>query len=230
MAAIEESPTEEKLKNGEFRAILDPIHGGIKLAEMGSFIAGGAVGYVGTSMLLANPFIAFGAAIGLAIGSSLGLGTYLKKHWPSGRELVADTEHIAITKHGKNEIVIDAGQHVNVLTWYFEVKKDHPRARKGWYLLGLDLEQEESNIIVYSALPVKEFEKLPLAKHFSKLERTKNQEKGLDSATGMRRAGEQRRLYEAEVLRQMDGGDMDSAQFVAFLDFLQAKYPQWMIS
>lgn len=230
MATIQESETEEKVKRGEFRAALDPIHGGIKFAEMGSFLAGGAVGYIGTSLLLANPLIAAGVGIGLAIGGSMGVGRYLKTHWPSGRELFADAEHIALVKGGKNEDVIDARQQVNVLTWYFEVKKDHPRARKGWYLLGLGLEQEDKLIVVYSALPVKEFEKLPLAKHFSKLERAKDSEKNMDSATGMRRAGEQRRLYEAEVMRQMYGGDMDSAEFVAFLDFMQANYPRWMIS
>src|SRR5687768_1642554 len=117
MAAIEESPAEEILKNGEFRALLDPIHSGIKFAEMGSFVLGGAVGYFGTSLLLVNPLIAFGVGVGLAIGGSLGVGSYLKKNWPSGRELVADAEHIAITKHGKNEIVIDTQQHVNVLSW-----------------------------------------------------------------------------------------------------------------
>ena len=82
----------------------------------------------------------------------------------------------------------------------------------------------------YFDYAVKEFEKLPLAKHFSKLERGKDSEKAMHSASGMRRAGEQRRVYEAEVMRQMDGGDMDSAEFVAFLDFLQANYPRWMIS
>jgi hypothetical protein len=230
MATIDKSPVEEKTKNGEFRAPLDPIHGGLKMAELGSFFGGGFLGFLGTSLLLPNfaPIAAL-VALGVGAGSSIGLGRYLKTRWPSGRELVADTERIALTKHGKNEQVIDAQQQVNVLTWYFDVKKDHPRARKGWHLLGLALEQDDTMIVIYTAIAPKEFEKLPLAKAFSKLERKSN-EKPTQSASGMRRAGEQRRLYEAEIIRQMEGGDIDSAQFIEFLDFLQANYPRWMIS
>lgn len=230
MAAIEESLAGEKQKNGMFRALLDPVHEGIKFAEMGGFLGGGLLGYIGATVALGNPLIAAAAGIGAAIGSSMGLGRYLKTHWPSGRELIADAEHIAITRHGKNQHLINARLQVNVLTWYFEVKKDHPRARKGWYLLSLALEQDDSIVVIYSALPPKDFEKMKLAKAFSKLERSKGQEKAADSISGMRRAGEQRRLYEAEVIRQMDGGDMDSSDFLAFLDFLQANYPRWMIS
>jgi hypothetical protein len=230
MASIQESLIEEKSKAGEFRATLDPIHSGIKLAEMGSFFGGGFLAFVGTSILIPT-LVPVAALIGLGVGagSSIGLGRYLKSHWPSGREFVADSERIAITKHGKHEAVVDAQQQVNVLAWYFDVKKDHPRARKGWHLLGLALEQEDSMIIVYSAIAPKDFEKLPLAKIFTKLER-KNNEKTSQSASGMRRAGEQRRLYEAEVIRQMEGGDMETEKFVALLDFLQANYPRWMIS
>lgn len=230
MAVIEENLLGEKQKNGVFRAVLDPIHEGIKFAEMGGFLGGGLLGYIGATVALGNPLIAAVAGLGAAVGSSMGLGRYLKSHWPSGRELVADSEHIAITRHGKNQYLINATLQVNVLTWYFEVKKDHPRARKGWYLLALALEQDDSIVILYCALPPKEFENIKLAKAFTKLERSKEKDKAADSISGMRRAGEQRRLYEAEVIRQMDGGDMESSDFLAFLDFLQANYPHWMIS
>jgi hypothetical protein len=230
MATIDKSLTDEKMKNGEFRAALDPIHGGIKVAELGSFFGGGFLGFLATSLLLPNfaPIAAL-VALGVGAGSSIGLGRYLKTRWPSGRELVADAERIVLTKHEKIEAVIDPQQQVNVLSWYFEVKKDHPRARKGWHLLGLALEQDDTMIVIYTAVSPKDFENLPLAKEFSKLER-KNPEKPTQSASGMRRAGEQRRLYEAEVIRQMEGGDMDSEKFIMFLDFLQAHYPRWMIS
>jgi hypothetical protein len=230
MATIDKSAIEGKTKNGEFRAPLDPIHSGLKMAEMGSFFGGGFLAFLATSLLLPN-FAPVAAMVGLGVGagSSIGLGRYLKTHWPSGRELVADAERIVLTKHEKIQVVIDPQQQVNVLSWYFDVKKDHPRARKGWHLLGLGLEQDETMIILYTAISPKDFENLPLAKAFSKLERKSN-EQPTQSASGMRRAGEQRRLYEAEMLRQMDGGDIDSARFIEFLDFLQAHYPRWMIS
>jgi hypothetical protein len=46
----------------------------------------------------------------------------------------------------------------------------------------------------------------------------------------MRMAGEQKRLYEGEVIRQIIGGDMLFEDFTETLEFLQANYPRWMIT
>src|SRR5690606_14269229 len=108
-------------------------------------------------------FLAILLSAASAAGTSMGVEHILKDKWLSGREFVADDERIALTKHNKIESVINPQQQVNVLTWRFEVRKDGPRAKKGWQLLGLGLEQDDTYIIIYSAASPDEYEAMPLS-------------------------------------------------------------------
>jgi hypothetical protein len=229
MEAVNEA-TEEK--QGEFRLAVDTMHNGIRLAVMGTFLGGGIVGFVGGIALLPNLLlIAAITGIATATGGAFAIEKVLKERWPSGRELLANSERIALTKHNKIEAVIDCQQHVNVLTWQFKIKKDSPRAKKGWHLVALALEQDDNYIIIYSAASPEEFENLPLSSSFTKLERKKKETKKKTKAVAnMREAGEQRRLQTAEFVRGMDGGDINLDQFIEYIEFLQANYPQWMLS
>lgn len=224
----------EYTENEDLRIAIDPIHGGLRAAVFGSFVAGGIIGFGATAVLAPNllllSFLMGGAA---AAGTSFSLEKYLKDKWPSGRELVANKERIALSKHGKIEAVVDAQQQVNVVLWHFTVKKEGPRAKKGWKMIAMALEQEDSHVVVYSTVDPDTFEEMPLSSQFTRLERKKKDKKKekntLSSASRMRRAGEQRRLHEAEIIRQLMGGDMFYDDFVTLLTYMQTHYSKWMI-
>lgn len=229
MIAVDEIIEE---KQGELRFPVDKMHGGIRAAVIGTFLGGGIFGFIGGITLLPNT-LGIAALMGIvgASGGAFAIEKVLKERWPSGRELYANSARIALTKHGKIKSVIDCEQNVTVLMWHFKVKKDSPRAKKGWHLIALALEQDENYVIVYSAASPNEFEALPLVSSFTKLERKKEDKKQkAKSATSMRDAGEQRRLQAAEFIRGMDGGDISFEQFIAYIHFLQANYPTWMLS
>jgi hypothetical protein len=231
MIAINEI-AEEKQKRSEFRLPIDVMHSGIRTAVMGAFVGGGIGGFIGGIVLLPNGLVLAGLmGIVVATGGAYSIERVLKERWPSGREIVANSERIALTKHSKIEAVIDCQQHVNVLTWQFKIKKDSPRAKKGWHLVALGLEQDDNYVIVYSAASPEDFEAMPLSSSFSKLERKKEDKKQkAKSATRIREAGEQRRLQNAEFVRSINGGDITFEQFIDYIQFLQVNYPEWMIS
>lgn len=233
MVVFEETH-KKKQKRGELSFPVDKMHGGIRAAVMGTFFGAGVVGFIGGVVILPNA-IPIAAITGLvfAAGGSYGIEKYLKERWPSGRELVADAERIAMEKHGEVESSVDCTGHVNVLAWHFKVKKDSPRAKKGWHVVALGLEQDDNHIIVYSVASPEDFEDMPLASSFTKLERKKDKSKGKGknkSVASIRDAGEQRRLQTAEFVRGMEGGDISFEQFSDYILFLQANYPEWMIS
>lgn len=233
MVTINDAPVDEKAKVGTLRIGVDPIHGGLRMAVFGSFLGAGALTFGAGILLIPNGLgLAILLSMASAAGASMGIERLLKDKWLSGREFVADSDRIALTKHSKIESVIDAQQQINVLAWRFDIKKDSPRAKKGWQLLGLGLEQDDNFVVVYTAASPEDFENMPLSKQFIKLEKQKKDDKKstLSSASGMRMAGEQKRLYEGEVIRQIIGGDMLFEDFTETLEFLQTNYPRWMIS
>lgn len=232
MAILNESAVAEKTKRDNLKISVDPIHSGLRLAVLGSFFGVGVLTFGAGLILVPNgTFLTILISGASAAGASVGIERYLKNKWPSGREFLADKERIAIAKRGKIEAVVDATQQVNVLAWRFEVKKDSPRAKKGWHLLGLAFEQEDNTVIIYSAASPEDFKNMPLTSAFTRLEKPKNDKKTtLSSAGGVRLAGQQKRLYQAELIRQLMGGDMPFEQFVETIEFLQDKYPDWMIT
>jgi len=231
MTVLDETVIEEKPKTGILKIPLDPIHGGLRIAVFGSFVGAGIAGFIAGIYLIPNlAILAFVIAGASAAGTSMSVENLLKDRWQSGRELVADAERIALTKNSKIESVIDPTQQVNVLLWRFEVKKEGPRAKKGWQVLGMGFEQDDNYVVVYTAASVDDFENMPLSNRFTKLEKEKkDKKKNLSSASTMRRAGEQKRLYEGEVVRQLVGGDMLFEQFIETIEFMQTQYPHWMI-
>ncbi len=225
--------TEEKAKVDLLKIPLDPIHGGLRIAVFGSFFGAGTLGFIGSLLLLPNagaiPFVVAALA---AVGTSGGMERLLKDRWSSGREFVADSERIALTRNSKIETVIDPTQQVNVLTWKFEVKKDGPRAKKGFQLLGFGLKQDDIYLVVYTTVSPDDMEKLAIANSFTTLQKRNAEQTSSASLTSrgsVRQAGEQKRLYDAEIARQLVGGDMLFDDFVAMIEFLQTIYPQWMI-
>ena len=117
-----------------------------------------------------------------------------------------------------------------MLTWNFQVKRSS-RIKKGWYVLSVSLEQEGEFIPVYTFASPEDFETFSMADRFTTLiKRDRNKDKEKPAGGSMRRAGEQRRLHEAEYDRGMNGAEVTLEQFIEYLDHLQLNYPSWMIS
>lgn len=234
MVAAEALPQEIQLA-GEFQQPVDIEHTGIRAAGCGSFLTIAFLAFVLFTILIpTNVMIPLVLAFASGALGSIGLERYLKGRWLSGREIVASAERIALMNKSEAEQTLDPQQQINVLTWYFVVKRGG-RVKKGWYVLAIALEQEGGYIPIYTFMSPTEFKDWELAKHFIKLEKIVDEDnkKGKEktkSVMTMRRAGEQRRLLTAEHSRGILGAELTLEQFKAYLDFLQKHYPDWMFN
>jgi hypothetical protein len=211
---------------------VDAEHGGIRMAGCLSFIVTTLVSYFVLSLLIQDSLgigLVLIASLLLGAGMAYGLDRQLKKTWPSGRALTVTDQAILLTKHNQPETTLNPHQQVNVLAWRFEVKRNG-RVKKGWYVIGLALEQEDSYIPVYTFAPPERFQSLPWAHHFETLQRPSSVEDQKASARELKLAGLQRRLYTAEKMRQQQGAEVTFEQFEQWVAFLQEQYPSWMLT
>lgn len=227
MEALDQSPKTAPYQE-PLEIAVDAEHNGIRAAGCGTF-AGSTLLFI----FLLNLFIptavvvGVGAVILAAIVANL-LDRYLKGRWPSGRVLHADAATIELQNRADVESRIDPSKQVNVLTWRFEVPRSG-RVKKGWYVLGLALEQDSTYLPVYTFASPKDFEEMPYADAFHRLERRRKRKAKTESIREMKAAGAQRRLYEAEIERGLYGAEVTLDEFIILMEYLQTHYPKWMI-
>lgn len=199
---------------------VDAEHGGIRTVGCFSLI-----GIIITSVIITNwispSYIALGALIGIIAGAGATslLDKFLQGRWASGRELHVTPNTIALVNKGKEEVALQPEKLVNPLFWHFEVTRN-TRVKKGWYVVGFALEQNDDYIATYTFLPPSDFENLPLFKSFTRLQKKETDD--------MRQAGIQRRLLLAEKYRNEEGAEMTPAQFTQYIQHLQANFSKWM--
>lgn len=232
MVAVDESTIQPTFTTHNTLSFpVDAEHTGIRAvgcltlvgSGIGLFLLGGILTNLSALVVILGS-IFFAALI------SFGLEKYLKQTWPSGRVLEVNTETIRIRKNEDIERSIDPQQLVNVLTWTFKVKRA-ARVKKGWHVMSISLEQDGAYIPVYTFASPEDFENLPFSQHFTMLERDKkNKKEKTKTSTNMRRAGEQRRLHEAEYDRGVFGAEVTLPEFIDYIEFLQKNYATWMIS
>ncbi|MCU0497118.1 MAG: hypothetical protein MUF87_07190 [Anaerolineae bacterium] len=204
---------------------VDPEHAGLRVAIFGLFLVVWAVIYLLVSLLLPqsgfNLIGIFGGLVGAAVFTQA-IDTPLKRRWRSGREVRLIDQHIEIGRGGtaQSERRIDGSQHVNVLFWYFEIKK-RTRIPKGWYMVATALHQDEHYLAVYTFVSPEDFPSLPYSQHHTKL--SPRQEEA-----DLRLAGQQRRLHLAEEVRWNEGGEMSHTDYVTYLNHLKQQFPSWM--
>jgi hypothetical protein len=234
MVAINDST--EETTSSPSNVLMFPVdaeHAGIRSVGCLAMVAlGFGLFFLGGTFTNLPAMVIIIASIISASAFSYGLEKYLKARWPSGRVLEVHDTAIAIRNKRAIERSIDPQQQINVLTWNFKVKRSS-RVKKGWHVVGFSLEQEGDYIPVYTFASPADFEKLPLSKHFTRLEKAdagKDKKEKAKSVVTMRQAGEQRRLHEAEYDRGLFGAELTLAQFTEYLEFLQKNYPKWMIS
>jgi len=224
----DEYNSEQKpLKRKRLTVAVDPEHTGIRLTGCASFFGIAILG----SLLAGTLFNSFllGGIIGVAAAAAISnlLDRYLKSNWPSGRVLVVNENQIELRKKDEVERYIDPTKQVNVLTWHFKVPRTG-RVKKGWHVISLALEQDNTYLPIYTFMSPKDFEDFSLHRYFSKLERPKKEK--TEALKNMRRAGEQRRIYEAEIERGLFGAEMDLEHFHHYVAALQENFPRWMIT
>jgi hypothetical protein len=201
---------------------VDAEHSGIRMVGCGVLFATFAAILLIVNALSPNSILLAGfiALIGSALVTSL-VDRALKGRWASGRFISIRPEEIAIQNKGTTEIALNPQKQLNPLLWYFVVKRNG-RVKKGWHVIGFALEQDETYIPVYSFCAPDDFEKLPLHKQFTKLEKQTTQDEN------MKLAGIQRRLHIAESQRGIYGAEMPFDQFIHYLQTLEQNFPTWM--
>lgn len=208
---------------------VDASHSGIQAATLLTMFGVGIVSFILLLLLIPNlTIIAAIGAIIIGLAAAYIVEHLLKRIWPSGRVLHANPESIVLRKHDAIQQQLNPQQHINVHTWRIKIKRSNPHAQKGWFLLGMALEQDGDYLTVYSFTPPDDFEDLPLAERFTLLEKNPPKQRN-HSNSGMRLAGEQRRLYEAEVNRGFSGAQMELPEFLTTITYLQDQFPHWMI-
>lgn len=219
---------EQKSKNSDVVFDVDAEHLGVRLSGCVSFIGLGLISFFAGAFVLQNSFsAALVAFIVSAVGANV-IERSLKGRWKSGRAIALIDDTITLAKQSQVERKLDAGQHINILMWHFVVKRSS-RVKKGWHVVAVALEQNDDRISAYTFASPEEFSDMNHHKLFTKLEKEdKKDEK--PKVSSMKRAGEQRRLFEAELERSVIGAELRLDQFIDFIDVLQEKYPDWMVS
>jgi len=207
---------------------VDAEHTGIRLAGCGSmFVVGGVV--VALFALLFPSLLLAGIILGLvaAAGTAYGVEHWLKGRWRSGRVFQVTPNTIALRQNDTLEHEIDPTEPVNVYAWYFVVDRN-TRIKKGWRVLGLALEQDDTLLPLYTFTSPEIFEEFPEAERFTRLERKQGGDSAVGGGKSVRLAGQQRRLMEAEGARGLYGAEVTLEEMQTILDHLTAHYPRWM--
>jgi membrane protein implicated in regulation of membrane protease activity len=213
---------------------IDAEHAGIRLALPIITIAGFAAAYLLTSWLLAavnvevaTGCIAFAVAIVAALLAAMLGDRFLKRLWPSGRALVLDNEGLRLRDQRKgrsDEIRLHWDQRINPQAWRFAVNRGSARVPKGWMMLGVQLLQDDAQLILYSFMSAKDAAALPAYSVFTPLVSRSTIEKGNLS---IREMSEQRRLLKIEDERWRDGAEIRKDDFIVLLHALTDHIPEW---
>lgn len=206
---------------------VDPEHGGLRFAVVALFIFFAAMLYAIVSVIIpeAAGINIIGVIVGLG-GSAMMiqvLDARIKSRWPSGRFLEITDQHIYLRQKQKIQNQIDASQHVNVLTWRFEITR-RTRVKKGWYVVAIDLVQDDQHLPIYTFISPDEFKEMPLSKHYYLLQA----KKGVES--DMRKAGQEKRLHDAEMYRWNEGAELSLEDYTRYVAYLKENFPDWMLS
>ena len=205
---------------------VDSEHSGVRMVGCLTFLLGTIASFMILNTLFPNGgLIVIGAALAIAVGLTYVVDYMTKMYWPSNRQLQFVGDLIQLTKAGKIQSDIDAEQNVNLLMWHFEARR-HPRVPKGWYVVANALEQDGEYIATYSIVSPADFDSLPLSRLSTVFQRKKKGNK--DEARDLRKAGNIRRLEQAEFHRGEFGAEMSPEEYHAYLDYLSETYTSWM--
>ncbi len=203
---------------------VDVEHGAIRVLLPFLAIAGFVAGYFLTTWLIsvlnvdtAAGCIAF--VVGLLVAGlvTLGANRLLRRLLPSGRSLLLSPEALELRDRRKSDSVpvrIDWNQRINVLMWRFSVPRTTVRAQKGWYMLGVQVLQDEAVLSLYTFMSPKDTAALPHSDTFKPLLARAAIQKG---DVSLRELAEQRRLLQAEDERWQHGAEIQPGDFAVLM-------------
>lgn len=199
---------------------VDAEHNGKRAAGCAVILAGFFVPLILISLLIEQGWFV-GILVGLAVAAGAATITerVLRHRWPSGRVVTIEPTQIAIVRNQQPEYALEPHQQVNALLYHFVVKRG-TRIKKGWHVVVLALEQDDTLVPFYSFASPEQFEALEDRALFRTLEKTDNET--------LKGSGVMRRMLEAESYRNAYGAEMTLDQFVGVVDQLQEQFPQWM--
>lgn len=205
--------------------VVDTEHGGVRTLGCFTFLIGTVISFLIINTLFPNGgLIVLGAALAIAVALTYGVDYLAKRHWPSNRCIQFLDDMIRLVQADVMQSQIDGGQNVNLLMWHFEARR-HPRVPRGWYVIANALEQDGEYIVTYSIASPDDFQALPLSRLSTPFQRKKRKrgEKG-----DLRKAGNIRRLEQAEFHRGEFGAEMSLKDYQAYLEHLADTYTSWM--
>jgi hypothetical protein len=153
---------------------------------------------------------------------------YLKRIWPSGREVILEDNRLRMVKKENVNASLRLDEPINFLLWYFTVRKK-AYIPKGWHCLAVRMLQDDETAIVYAFFPPDEAEDWPFFGLFTELlpKGDKEDEKRAESHRLL--LGEKSRYRVAERERWENGAEMkreDFCEFVADLSENAVGWPQ----
>ncbi len=202
---------------------VDVEHGPIRLLLPLLAIIGFVAGYFLATWLIsalnvdtAGGCIAFLAGLGLAGFVTLTGNRLLGRLFPAGRTLRLSPEALEFRdRRNTGSIRIDWNQRINVLAWRFTVPRTTVRAQKGWYMLGVQVLQDEAVLSLYTFMSPKAAAALPHADMFKPLLARAAIQKG---DVSLRELAEQRRLLQAEDERWQHGAEIQPEDFALLIN------------
>lgn len=204
---------------------VDRIPSSIALYTFMAFAISAIMAYFGSlTVFLWGWCSPLGAVIALAVGAFVAFMTefLLKRNWVSNRFIHLNPNRLSFVFGKREDRFLDPTEKVNVLAWYFEVKRNS-RVPKGWYVVALCFEQDDIYLPIYALLSPDDFEQVDT--DFFKMLTGSRQDYKTDN---VRIAAEQKRLLMAETARNIDGVEATYEDVEKMLSYLQEQFPEWM--
>jgi hypothetical protein len=214
---------------------VDRYHAGIRLAVLVALFSGlGVGGFVIMPVVTAGigltqiPPLCLNLLGGVLIGAGLAWLTekLLFKIWPSGRNLIVNSDHVELKSTSANPVRIGWTRPISALSWRFVVPKTRTFVPKGWLCLSCRLSQDDQTITLYTFSSPPEAEKLPQWSAFEHLISQKDAT-GPGSEHLSAIVAEQGQLRAAERDRWEFGAEMSRADFFEFISTVDARVENW---
>jgi hypothetical protein len=215
---------------------VDSNHMGVRLAVLGIFALVGLVGafvvvpgLIGVLGLTNVPLVCLAGVGGIVLGAGAAWGAerLLIKVWPSGDTLRADGDGLVLKRRRADPVTIHWADRINVLSWYFVVRRGRSWVPRGWLCLACHLRQDESTITPYTFIASSAARDFSQWAAFEELISQKESPSFVD-AQQVKQSPQQMQLRNVEIERWMDGCELaadDFADLIARLDERLAHWP-----
>jgi len=226
-------------------------HSGVRLVVIFVLAAAFFATYIGLNGIVrdlesAISEFAFILSCSFALLVSLGLAAiterYLKLNWPSGQRVeLSESGAVVYLKEARTN-AIDWSDRFTVLRWYFAIKGyavggRERRLSKNYFCLALQLQQDDQRFVVNCYLSSSQVSPIIEGKGFLKISPAEYYKGGFVSrwigSTDRPKipssvlAGREGPYWIAERRRWTEGMELESDDFLAFLDLVEKKFIEW---